>query len=77
MKVGTSDSEFAKLFTEIGTYRENYNNEVRKVIQEIENLGKPRRESDVEACKETMRVLNFLDHWTQQDGVVVIMRDEC
>lgn len=76
MYLGDSDTEFIKLFRNDYYYREITHDEVVYAIDKIKNLGTPLRNSDIEACEETMNVLNFLDKWTKDDNYHVIMEDE-
>ena len=77
MYIGSSNGEFVRLFNPDILYREIDNEDVRDAIEQVSDLGEPLRTSDKEAYEETMRVLNFLDEWTQKEDVYVIMEDEC
>lgn len=76
MYIGSSNTEFTNLFRNDIMYREITHNDVVSAINEIEELGTPLRNSDIEACQETMDVLNFLAKWTKDDNYRVIMEDE-
>jgi hypothetical protein len=74
--LGSSETEFVRLFRDDYYYREITAEDVERALEIIEDLGVPKRNSDIEACEETMSILNFLKKWTQQDDVIVIMEDE-
>jgi hypothetical protein len=76
MYLGSSHDEFVRLFKPQMYYRVIDNEDVRNAIEKVDDLGEPLRTSDKEACEETMRVLYFLDEWTQKEDVYVIMEDE-
>lgn len=76
MYLGSADDEFVRLFNPQIHYGVIDNEDVRNAIEKVADLGEPLRTSDKEACEETMRVLNFLDEWTQKEDVFVIMEDE-
>ena len=58
-------------------FREVSREDVLYAIESIKKLGTPLRNSDIQACEETTSVLNFLDKWTKNEDVYVIMDDEC
>lgn len=76
MYLGSADTEFVKLFRDEYYYREVSVYDVERAIEQIKDLGVPKRNSDIEACEETMSILNFLKHWTEKEDVIVIMEDE-
>lgn len=76
MYLGSSDTEFVRLFRDDYYYREITADDVERAIEQIKDLGVPKRNSDIEACEETMSILSFLKKWTQQEDVIVIMEDE-
>lgn len=76
MYLGSSDTEFINLFRNDSYYREVSRDDVAHSLESIKKLGTPLRNSDIEACEETMNILNFLDKWTKNDDVYVIMEDE-
>jgi hypothetical protein len=76
MYLGLSDTEFINLFRNDNMYREVTQDDVKYAYETIKRLGTPLRKSDIEACEETMSILNFLDKWTKNDDVYVIMEDE-
>lgn len=76
MYLGSSDTEFVRLFRDDYYYREITTDDVERALEEVKHLGTPKRNSDIEACEETTSVLNFLKYWTEKDDVIVIMEDE-
>lgn len=76
MYLGSSETEFVRLFRDDYYYREITSYDVERAIEQIKDLGVPKRNSDIEACDETMSVLNFLKQWTEREDVIVIMEDE-
>lgn len=76
MYIGSSESEFVRLFGPDSYYREVDNHDVCNAMEQVCDLGEPFRTSDKDAREETMRVLNFLDEWTKREDVIVIMEDE-
>lgn len=76
MYLGSSETEFINLFRNDNMFREVSQEDVLYAIESIKKLGTPLRNSDIEACEETMNVLSFLDKWTKRDDVYVIMEDE-
>lgn len=76
MYIGTSNTQFINLFRNDYLYREITHDDVVSAINEVKKLGTPLRNSDIEACQETMDVLNFLEKWTKHDNYRVIMEDE-
>jgi hypothetical protein len=77
MHLGSSDTEFVNLFRNDNLYRVQVgHDDVVYAFEAIKRLGTPLRRSDVEACEETMNILNFLENWTKNDDVYVIMEDE-
>lgn len=76
MYIGSSEGEFLRLFGLDKYYRQIDTYDVERAMEHITDLGEPLRTSDKEACEETMRVLTFLDKWTERDDVIVIMEDE-
>lgn len=74
--LGSSNSPFVNLFLDEYLYREIDGNDVRIAFDTIKDLGEPLRMSDKEACEETLRVLNFLQKWTSNENVHVILEDE-
>lgn len=77
MYLGASDTEFLNLFRNDNMFREVSREDVLYAIESIKKLGTPLRNSDIQACEETTSVLNFLDKWTKNEDVYVIMDDEC
>jgi hypothetical protein len=75
--LGSSHTSFVKLFRNDNMYREITQDDVEHAVKSIQELGKPLRNSDIETCEETMRVLEFLKKWTADPKVIVIMEDEC
>lgn len=74
--IGTSNSQFVSLFRNENMYREVTKYHVQVAKGKLEELGEPLRTSDKEAYEETMKVIEFLDEWTEKDNVIVIMEDE-
>lgn len=74
--LGTSTSRFACLFRNDSSYREVRFEDVQMTYRQINELGKPLRESDIMAYDETLKVLKFLEKWTQQEHVIVIMDEQ-
>lgn len=74
--LGSSDTEFVRLFRDDYYYREVSAYDVERAIEQIQELGTPKRNSDIEACEETTSVLSFLKYWTEKDDVIVIIEDE-
>lgn len=75
--LGTSQSKFVSLFKNDHMYSEVTQYYVQWAKEQLEELGDPLRQSDKEAYEETMIVINFLDKWTRNADVIVIMDDEC
>lgn len=73
--LGTSTSSFGNLFRNDCSYREVRFEDVQMAYRQINELGAPLRESDIMAYEETLKVLEFLEKWTQQENVIVIMDD--
>lgn len=76
MYLGSSETEFVRLFRDDYYYREITVEDVERALEIIQGLGVPKRNSDIKACDETMSILNFLKKWTQKEDVIVIMEDE-
>lgn len=74
--LGERDSSFVKLFSKDRLYYEVTNENVETGFEQIEKLGEPLRTSDKEAREETLSVLKFLQKWTLEPDVIVIMEDE-
>jgi hypothetical protein len=77
MYLGSSFTPFIKLFRNDNMYREITKNDIDSALEHIEQLGKPLRNSDKEAYEETMEVLGFLQTWSNDESVYMIMEDEC
>lgn len=76
MYLGSSETEFVRLFRDDYYYREITAEDVERALEIIEDLGVPKRNSDIEAYNETMSILNFLKKWTKREDVLVVMEDE-
>lgn len=74
--MGSSQTPFVNLFRNENTYREIEHEEVERAIEQMNELGTPLRTSDIEACDETMEVLEWLKIWTADEKYIVIMDDE-
>lgn len=74
--LGSSNSPFVNLFRDECLYREISRDDVRNAFSTIKDLGEPLRKSDKDVCEETLRILNFLQEWTDKDDVHVILEDE-
>ena len=76
LSIGTSNSQFISLFRNDNMYREVTKYHVQVAKGKLEELGDPLRTSDKEAYEETVKVIEFLEKWTEKDDVIVIMEDE-
>ncbi len=76
LHIGSSTTAFVKLFRNDNMYYEINSHDVKNAIEQVNNLGKPLRTTDKEACEETMMVLDFLALWTKNDSFRVIMQEE-
>lgn len=72
----TSQSRFVSLFKNDHMYSEVTQHYIQWAKGQLQELGDPLRQSDKEAYEETMNVIDFLNKWTQQEDVIVIMDDE-
>lgn len=75
--LGSSNTDFARRFQDDLLIREIDHNDVERASETIAEYGQPMRQSDKEAYKETMDILEFLKPWTLDASVVVIIKDEC
>ena len=75
--IGSSDTPFVRKFRNDTMYREITREDVSIALGTINDLGEPMRNSDKQACEETLHILNFLKKWTDKDDTIVILEDEC
>jgi hypothetical protein len=52
--------------------------DVEREFERLGKLGEPFRDSDIKAKEETLKLLRFLEKWTEEDteDVRIIMKDE-
>jgi hypothetical protein len=74
--MGSSTTSFMRRFSKDRQYREIFDDDVNEAYKRIENIGIPIRDSDVEAKKETLEVLDFLKKYTGMSDVHIIIEDE-
>ncbi len=75
--LGTSPKRLVSRFKNDHMYSEVTQYYVQWAKDQLKELGVPLRQSDKEAYEETMTVINFLDKWTQNEDVIVIIHNEC
>jgi hypothetical protein len=74
--LGSSNTPVVNLFRNECLYREICLDNVLDAFETIDALGEPLRTTDKNACEETLRILKFLQEWTANDDVHVILKDE-
>lgn len=75
--IGSSDTLFINKFRNDKLYREVSEWDVERALENIADLGEPLRNSDKEACAETMDILRFLKSWVEKgNDYIVIVEDE-
>ncbi len=70
--LGSDSTDHARKFRYSERYREVLTKDVEFAEESIKKLGKPLAESDVEACSETLEVLEFLRKWCSDESVIVL-----
>lgn len=74
--LGDSDGDFVSLFKSDALYRQITYDAVQRAKERIKELGEPKRQSDKDAFEEAMELMEFLEKWTSNDDVIVVMKDE-
>lgn len=70
------DSAFTKLFRSDMMIREITRVDIICIKKELEVLGEPFRTSDKEAKEETLRVMDFIEHWLSRKDIYIIYQRE-
>lgn len=74
--LGSSKTNFVRRFGRDSMIREISEDDVNSEYKRIENMDEPIRPSDIEAKKETVGVLDFLQPYVKRDDVYVLIVDE-
>lgn len=70
--LGGEDTPFTRLFRSRYSEIVKPSQEIQRLQKEIEELGTPRRESDIEAYELTNEVLSFLKKWAEHPDIRVV-----
>lgn len=74
--LGSSNTNFTRRFSKKDIIREITEEDIIHEYERIEKMGEPILTSDIEAKEETIRVLDFLERYSNREDVYLIVLDE-